>query len=448
MSQMSDKNLAAIYAKRVLECLSARPLRVIAADDSHPALGWARSGLMSLTGFADGEPLMCPLSITACADGALAALASLAPVGALDDLNGAALLAERGAIAGHTRKGTTSPGGSCRLLQASDGQIALNLARDDDQAILPAWLEDEDVVDEASMIAAIRKTTMHDLVERGRLLGLAVAPVVPPPSATTPWHTVVHVGPRATRRASPRVLDLSSLWAGPLCTHLLHRCGADVVKVESLQRPDGARRGPPQFFDLLNAGKRSVALDLSSEAGRKQLRALIAQADIVVEASRPRALRQMGIHAEKLIDQNPGLTWISLNGYGRKEPEENWIAYGDDAGVAAGLSYLMREVTGTSVIVGDAIADPLTGIHAALAAWVCHQKGGGRLLSLALTNVVRHCIQFDRSINVEASNQRQAEWTRIAEGQVSAPQMRESRVKARELGADTEAVLADWRIAC
>src|SRR3569623_1413418 len=137
MSQMSDKNLAAVYAKRVLECLSARPLRVIAADDSHPALGGARSGLMSLTGFADGEPLMCPLSITACADGALAALASLAPVGALDDLNGAALLAERGAIAGHTRKGTTSPGGSCSLLQASDGQIALTLARDDDQAILP-----------------------------------------------------------------------------------------------------------------------------------------------------------------------------------------------------------------------------------------------------------------------------------------------------------------------
>lgn len=448
MSQMSDKNLAAIYAKRVLDCLSVKPHRAIVADDSHPALGWARSGLMSLTGFAEGEPLMCPLSITSCADGALAALASLAPTDALEGVSGAALLAERGAIAGHVRKGTTSPGGSCRLLQARDGQIALNLARDDDQAILPAWLEDDEVVDEASMIAAIQKTTMHDLVERGRLLGLAVAPVAPPPSATTPWHSVVHVGPRGTRRAAPRVLDLSSLWAGPLCTHLLHRCGADVVKVESVQRPDGARRGPPQFFDLLNDGKRSVALDLSSEAGRKQLRALIAQADIVVEASRPRALRQMGIYAEKLIDQFPGLTWISLNGYGRNEPEENWIAYGDDAGVAAGLSYLMREVTGKAVIVGDAIADPLTGIHAALAAWVCHQKGGGRLLSLALTNVVRHCIQFDRSINVEASNQRQAEWTQLARGHVSEPQMRAARGKARELGADNDAVFADWRIEC
>jgi hypothetical protein len=448
MPQLSDNNLAAIYAKRLLECLSARPLRAIAADDSHPALTWARSGLMSLTGFADGAPLMCPSPIATCADGALAALASLAPAGAFDGLSGSALLAERGAIAGHARGGTLSPGGSCRLLQARDGQIALNLARDDDQAILPAWLEDEEVVDETSMIAAIQKQTMHDLVERGRLLGLAVAPVVPPPSAITPWHTVVHVGARAARRAAPRVLDLSSLWAGPLCTHLLQRCGAEVIKVESLQRPDGARRGPPQFFDLLNAGKRSVALDLSAESGRAQLRALITQADIVVEASRPRALRQMGINAEKLIEQNPGLTWISLNGYGRKEPEENWIAYGDDAGVAAGLSYLMREVTGKAVIVGDAIADPLTGIHAALAAWVCHQKGGGRLLSLSLTNVVRHCIQFDRSTNVEALHQRQAAWTQLAEGQVQAPQMRAAPAQARDLGADTAAVFSDWRIAC
>lgn len=448
MSTTPTSNLAAVYAKRLLEGLGARPLRCIAADDSHPALAWARSGLMSLTGFAEGEPLMCALPVATCADGALAALASLAPAGAFEDLSGAALLAERGAIAGHTRKGATSPGGSCRLLQARDGQIALNLARDDDQAVLPAWLEDEQVVDDASMLVAIQKLTMHELVERGRLLGLAVAPVVPPPSATTPWQVVSHVGVRAERRASPRVLDLSSLWAGPLCTHLLQRCGAEVIKVESLLRPDGARRGPPQFFDLLNAGKRSVALDLASETGRMQLRALIAQSDIVVEASRPRALRQMGIQAEKLIAQNPGLTWISLSGYGRKEPEENWIAYGDDAAVAAGLSYLMREATGTAVIVGDAIADPLTGIHAALAAWSCYQKGGGRLLSLALTDVVRHCIQFDRSINTAALRQRQSEWTQIAQGNVQAPQMRAAPSTARELGADTAVVFSDYGISC
>jgi len=447
MATAPTNNFARIYAKHLLEELGAQPLRDVLADDIHPALAWARSGLMSLTGFADGAPLMCPLPIAACANGALAALASLAPENALNDFNGAALLAERGAIAGHTRKGTTSPGGSCRLLKTRDGQIALNLARDDDQVLLPAWLEDESVIDEASLLIAIQKQTMHDLVERGRLLGLAVAPVVPPPSKTTSWHAVTHVGERATRRSSPRVLDLSSLWAGPLCTHLLQRCGADVIKVESTQRPDGARRGPPQFFDLLNAGKRSVALDLSKETGRAQLRALIGQADIVIEASRPRALRQMDIHAEKLIDENTGLTWVSLNGYGRKDPEENWIAYGDDAGVAGGLSYLMREASGESLIVGDAIADPLTGLHAAVAALSCHQQGGGRLLSLALTDVVRYCVQFDRP-DTEALRQRQREWTALAQGNIREPQMRTASGQAREPGADTAAVFASWGVAC
>ena len=58
------------------------------------------------------------------------------------------------------------------------------------------------------------------------------------------------------------MVELGSLWAAPLCGSLLAAAGADVVKVESIGRPDGARRGPPAFFDLLNGGKRSVALDL------------------------------------------------------------------------------------------------------------------------------------------------------------------------------------------
>ena len=63
------------------------------------------------------------------------------------------------------------------------------------------------------------------------------------------------------------VIDLSALWAGPLCGDLLARSGATVVKVESTQRPDGARRGARAFFDLLNGRKRSVGLDLQSRQG-------------------------------------------------------------------------------------------------------------------------------------------------------------------------------------
>ncbi len=82
------------------------------------------------------------------------------------------------------------------------------------------------------------------------------------------------------------MIDLSSLWAGPLCGNLLQALGARVIKVESTQRPDGARFGAENFFDLLNANKECVALNLNAEEGREQLRQLLLRADIVIEASR------------------------------------------------------------------------------------------------------------------------------------------------------------------
>src|SRR3546814_5349279 len=111
---------------------------------------------------------------------------------------------------------------------------------------------------------------------------------------------------------------------------------------------------------------------------------LSGRADSVNESSRPRALRQLGIEAEKRVCSRPGLTWIAISGYGRTVPEEDWIAYGDDAGAASGLSALLHRTTGQWAFVGDDIADPLTGIHAALAAWRNWRAGGSKLLSLSL----------------------------------------------------------------
>ena len=70
----------------------------------------------------------------------------------------------------------------------------------------------------------------------------------------------------------------------------------------------------------------------------------------------------------------------------------DWIAFGDDAGVAAGLSWLLREASGYTVFCGDAIADPLTGLHAALLAWTARAQGGGVLLDVSLYGVVARCI--------------------------------------------------------
>ena len=156
----------------------------------------------------------------------------------------------------------------------------------------------------------------------------------------------------------------------------------------------------------------------------------------------------MGISAEQLLRENPGLTWLSLSGYGREPEWENAIAYGDDAGVAAGLSALLRQAHGESLICGDAIADPLSGIHAALAAWASWRQGGGQLLALSLAGVVRAALDFDTPSDVPA---RMADWSRVLahSGQpVAAPRRRAAAGTAAALGADTAAVFAEWGLAC
>jgi crotonobetainyl-CoA:carnitine CoA-transferase CaiB-like acyl-CoA transferase len=444
------------YAAALLQALGGVVQHQEGPANVHPAIAFARSGLMALSGHPDEPPQLCIAPLASCADGALKALAALAPKGHFEGLHGSALLSERAALTGFSREGPISPGGHCRLLDSRDGCIALNLARDDDWTLLGAWLGlDADVPrpdDWTALAAEVARHDCDELIERGRLLGLATAAANPALSNAAPWQTLLT---RAENRLSaaglPLVVDLSSLWAGPLCGHLLHKAGAQVIKVESIQRPDGARNGSHGFFDLLNAGKKCVALDFKSQQGREQLRSLLLKADIVIEASRPRALQQLGIHAEEVLSANPGLSWIAISGYGRGEPQEQWIAYGDDAGVAGGLTRLMKETTGQSIFVGDAIADPLTGLHAALAAWASHLGGGGRLIALSLCDVVRACLHYDLPGTIEARQARHDEWAAVLNAVSvlpAAPHARKASGSARPLGADTDTILQELGIPC
>ena len=440
----SDSALARRYTVQLCDDLKLAAPAILNVPDEHPATAWARSGLMALTG--DDRPQLCIAPIVSAAQGAMSLLRAMAPDGGLDDLDAATLLGERAALMGSTRAGATSPGGACHLLAVADGWLAVNLARDDDWTLLSAWLETEDVPSFDALKTMVASRSTADLVERARWLGLAVAPEQPPISA--PWCRVIAGMPwqgqaqRPARR--PRVVDLSSLWAGPLCSHLLHRLGAEVIKVEGWQRPDGARRGNADFFNLLHAGKQCVALDWGTPTGLAQLRALLASADIIIEGSRPRALQQLDIDAAAMVAARPGLTWVSLTGYGRSDPEADWVAFGDDAGVAAGLSRLMREQTGRSLMVGDALADPITGLHAALAAWASWCEGGSRLLSLSLVDTLRHAIGFELPASATARRERHAQWGEWLQQQgLSAmpPQARRPYDVALSLGADNAAVL-------
>jgi len=116
----------------------------------------------------------------------------------------------------------------------------------------------------------------------------------------------------------PLILDLSSLWAGPLGSSLLGMTGA---------------------------------LDFHNQDGLEKLKKLMHSADVIIEASRPRAFKQLGISAKEFVKKKPGKVWLRLTAYSR---DQNRIGYGDDIGVSAGLSGIMSNVYGYPSFVGDA----------------------------------------------------------------------------------------------
>jgi crotonobetainyl-CoA:carnitine CoA-transferase CaiB-like acyl-CoA transferase len=162
---------------------------------------------------------------------------------------------------------------------------------------------------------------------------------------------------------------------------LLGLAGARVVKVETPQRLDGARRGNPEFYRLLHAGHRSVLLDPNTAAGRTAMAALVDAADIVIEASRPRALAGFGLDAAAAVAG--GKTWVSITAAGRGSDR---VGFGDDVAAGAGLVAWTGE--GTPVFVGDAIADPLTGLTAAVLAMSAPGDSSGVLWDVAMADVV------------------------------------------------------------
>jgi crotonobetainyl-CoA:carnitine CoA-transferase CaiB-like acyl-CoA transferase len=320
-----------------------------------PVTDWAGSGVMELTGRSSGPPLVPPGRAATVAREISARLAAATERGpAPVRVDGARLLSERAAYTGHGRRGTVSAGGRCRLLPTADGWAAVSCARPDDPALLGALVGAELPEDPWPALAAwLAEHTGDELTERATPLGIAAGPVRPPAAGARPPQP----GP-ARSVAGLLVVDFSALWAGPLCAHLLRLAGAHVVKVETPYRPDGARGGDPEFYRLLHAGHRSVVLDPGTPGGRRALAGLVEAADIVIEASRPRALARFGLDAEAAAGS--GTVWISITAHGRASDR---VGFGDDLAAASGL--VAGDADGTPLFCGDALADPLTGLVAA-----------------------------------------------------------------------------------
>ena len=355
----------------------------------------AASGLVALTGQPEGPPLAPPAGVAA-GLGRLAAAVNRwsGEVGTPLGLQWQPVVMARAAALGLGRRGRVSAGGTCRLLRSTDGWAAVNLARPDDLAAVDAIVADEAVDDPWTALAAAAQAMNTDaFVARVRLLGVPAAPLTAG-SGTGSGHPgrpgcVVH---RLWRPLAPprleglRVVDLSSMWAGPLLARILADAGAEVTKVESTTRPDGAR-GEPAFYRLLHPeGQPEVRLDLGTHSGRSTLRSLVEGADVVIEASRPRALEQLGAGPSD-VAARAGRVWVAISGYGRDAPGRDWVAFGDDAAVAGGL--VAWERAGLPVFCGDALADPVTGLAAAASTLEALARGGGVLLDLSMADCCR-----------------------------------------------------------
>ena len=349
-------------------------------SDDRCARIWASSGVMHLTGPRSGPPAVGPAGIVRPLRGLGEALA--AATGRLGNevrVDAVALTAHRAAFTGFVRNGRHSTGGHARMMRTADGWVALSLPRPSDVDMLPALVGAAvDADDWAEVERRLASLASDRVVETASLLGMAVAAVGATPAPDRPWSVRCEGPARPRGGRAPTVLDLTSLWAGPLAGGLLAAAGCRVVKVESLARPDGARRGPAGFFDLLNGCKEHLSLDLPAAPAVKQLREMIAGADLVLESSRPRVMLQWGIcPADAVAD---GTVWVSITGHGYQGPHSNRIAFGDDAAVSGGLV-----VHGDPpMFVGDAIADPIAGLAATAVAADLLAEGRAALVDVSL----------------------------------------------------------------
>ena len=188
-----------------------------------------------------------------------------------------------------------------------------------------------------------------------------------------------------------RVIDCSTVLAGPYCTMLLGDLGADVVKIEPPEGDATRGWGPPwvgdenagtrtaTYYLAINRNKRSLRLDLRQEAGREVLRRLLRGGDVVVENFRVGGFARLGFDEATLAELNPALVHLAISGFGTTGPDAAKPGYDFVIQAVSGLMSITGEADGRPLKVGVAISDVVTGLFGAvsiLAALLARQRGG------------------------------------------------------------------------
>jgi crotonobetainyl-CoA:carnitine CoA-transferase CaiB-like acyl-CoA transferase len=196
-----------------------------------------------------------------------------------------------------------------------------------------------------------------------------------------------------------RVLDFTAFWAGPAATHMLAALGADVIKVESIQRPDGMRFtttarpttdrwwewGP--VFNGANAGKRGVTLDMTRPEGLQLAKGLVAWADAVVENFSPRVMEGFGLDWEAVAAANPRAILVRMPAFGLSGPWRDRTGFAQTMEQVSGMAWVTGLADGPPLI-PRGTCDPMAGMHAVLALLVAlderQRTGNGTMVEMTM----------------------------------------------------------------
>ena len=203
---------------------------------------------------------------------------------------------------------------------------------------------------------------------------------------------------RSTPLSGLRVVDISTVLAGPNCARYLADFGADVIKVE---RPDGGdslrnmawkdpRDGVGLWWKLVNRNKRTIALDLKNDEDRKVFMDLVTAADVLVENFRPGTLERLGLGPDLLLAANPKLVITRVSGFGQDGPYAQRPGFASIAEAISGFAAVNGEPDGPPLLPAIALTDELTGVTAAFATMVALHSGTGQVVDVNLLETIFH----------------------------------------------------------
>jgi formyl-CoA transferase len=216
--------------------------------------------------------------------------------------------------------------------------------------------------------------------------------------------------PTAGPLAGLKVLELGQLIAGPFAGKTLGDFGADVIKIEPPGDGDPLRKwrmlheGTSVWWQVQSRNKRSVVLDLRTDAGRADVRRLAAEADVLIENFKPGTLEKWGLGYDVLSADNPGLIMLRISGYGQTGPYRDLPGFAVVAEAMGGLRHLMGEPGRPPVRAGVSLGDTLAALHGVIGVLLALEarrktidslapKGRGQVIDVALYEAVFNCME-------------------------------------------------------